>query len=87
MQIDVTYFDIQRGKRTKSNACPVALAIKRAVDSHWLVSVIPGNAHFYGSIAVENRSLPRQVTEFIEAFDAGNIVAPISFEIEDLPTL
>ena len=86
MIIDVTYFDILRGKRTKTNACPVALAIKRAVNPLWRVSVIPTNVHFYHSISEYNRLIPPEVTEFIKAFDAGRLIAPFSFVLEDLPT-
>ena len=86
MIIDVTYFDINRGKRRKANTCPVALALKRTINPLWRVSVIPNNVHFYHNMSEENRTLPHEATEFIEAFDAGNIVAPFSFEIDDLPT-
>ena len=86
MIIDVTYFDIQRGKRQNAKACPVALGIKRAINPLWHVYVIPNNVHFYHSISDENRLLPQEAVIFIADFDAGNIVAPFSFEIDDLPT-
>ena len=87
MIIDVTYSDIMRGKRTKTNACPVALAIKRTVNPSWNVSVIPTNVHFFHNISEVNRLIPPEVTEFIKAFDAGRLIAPFSFVLEDLPTI
>ena len=86
MIVNVTQEDIQRGKRAETNACPVAMAIKQTIGPLWCVSVIPNNVYFYRGIAEENRLLPQEATEFIETFDAGNIVAPFSFEIDDLPT-
>ena len=86
MIVNVTQEDIQHGQRAKTNACPVALAIKQTIGPFWRVSVISHNAYFYRDTAEEIRLLPQETTEFIKAFDAGNIVAPFSFEIDDLPT-
>ena len=86
MIITVTQEDIQHGERATTNFCPVALAIKQTIGPFWRVSVIPNNVYFHHGIAKESRLLPQEATEFIQAFDADNIVAPFSFEIDDLPT-
>ena len=85
--------DILRRKRHKNNACPVALAVllKRTINPiSRNVSVIPATmpGRFYHNNSEMNRlRLSDKTTEFIADFDAGNIVAPFSFEIDDLPTL
>ena len=58
MIVNVTQENIQRSKRAKTNACPVALAIKQTIGPFWHVSVIPNNVYFYRGIAEENRPPP-----------------------------
>ena len=73
--IKVTAKDIESGKREQSGFCPVALALRRTFrearvwkDELWLGS---------------NRSIPtpRAAASFIERFDDGKKVKPMSFVV------
>ena len=80
MLIEVTQEDIDHGIRNDCTECPVALAIKRASGNWFGVIVLVLNG-----ICVRGRTYrtPRQVAQFIQAYDRGESVGPITFTLED----
>jgi hypothetical protein len=84
-RIEVTRDDIEHGRKGDCIACPVARAISRTLDAPCTVS---HEAWIYGRsrclcdpIRVE---LPHAVEDFIDAFDVGERVEPVSFDL-DIP--
>jgi hypothetical protein len=86
MLIDVTAEDIDAGVKKHCELCAVALAIRRATGQSWRVGVDSQGravAQFRPADGfLQFRILPRVVTEFVLAFDAGGrrAVGPIRFE-------
>ncbi len=76
MRITVTKRDIANGKRESELHCPITLAMRRTTRQ----AVYVDSALAY--IAGEVFELPSAATRFIESFDAGKSVKPISFYIE-----
>ena len=72
MLIKVTKDHIENGKIGQPDCCPIALA-----SGFENVSVFVDEIRCYG----EAYELPMIAQEFIENFDGGNEVKPISFEI------
>lgn len=86
MRIEVTQEDINNGRRKSCNACPVALAVKRATQARE-VSIHEQVGYFAASSFVTHMDvfdLPSEAIEFIDNFDYGNSVRPFAFEVEDL---
>ena len=75
LPVEVLERDIIEGKRSDCWACPIALALRRAVGDqvHVYFSTISDGG------GVWRRQLPREAVEFQRAFDAGEWVAPFRF--------
>jgi hypothetical protein len=72
MTIVVTQHDIDNGIRPSTCFCPIALAVKRAINDTCTV----GRSYIlYKGI----RALPLEAVEFIALFDSGQVVKPFSF--------
>ena len=89
MKINVTQKDIDKARRlTEDNesmliyACPVSLAAKRSFRTEYIISytssIIKGK-----SLPKKFYSLPDEASQFIMAFDKGEKVEPIKFEVEE----
>ena len=91
MRIQVTQDHIDRGRESRQRTprslcktCPVALALADAgfrdprvfPDMFWVWTD--------GATIRRVSGLPREVTEWISAFDAKRNVEPFSFDIEDV---
>lgn len=88
--ITVTEDDIQRGERMEVSACPVALALRRDLrvpDEIGLEVQYPGAVlyRFDGGEFWHILELPSAVNWWISRYDSGDVVSPISFEV-DLPS-
>ena len=80
MNITVTKNDIEQGQRRDPEQCAVARALVRAGLNHFGVmgpSVMVGD-RWGGLTSVR---IPREVSDWIFNFDAGNAVSPISFDL------
>jgi len=80
MRIKVTKADIKRGIKRSCSACPVTLAVKRYVKNKFFVSSSPYSISL-GSVHYE---IPRVARDFINAFDRGMLVEPMTFELSKL---
>lgn len=82
MTIHVTQEDIDTGQRNKPWACPVALAIKRAMPTH-VVEAGPEVVYLHkpGDLANTAYHTPITASFFIENFDNGAPVSPFSFDL------
>ena len=84
----VTTEDIRRGAKCEPEHCPIAIAIERTVGN------VPGFAAvgtywWYwqrGETTVQRGRLPVAVSRFVQDFDSGKEVKPITFLIEMPPT-
>ncbi len=80
--ISVTEQDIKDGLRGDNCFCPVARATRRVIKGHLTVeSSYMTLRTRKGLTCIET---PKIVQDFISAFDSGNYVEPISFELEEL---
>src|SRR5262249_31122309 len=80
MRITVTQEDIEQGRRNEPNACAVARAFLRAgVDHFGLLGARVMVANRVGHLV--SLLLPRPVRNWIQDFDAGRLVVPITFDI------
>lgn len=85
MRINVTRQDILTGKPGEILDCPVQHALRRRVKPEYGVAVggfsmfiddhSTGGIHYRGS-------LPGKVTDWINRFDSGELMHPITFDIE-----
>lgn len=81
LRVEVTAEDIANGKREDSESCPIALALLRcdgvfgAEVNEDITTVTPDDDRLSGSP-------PKEASDFIDNFDAGNDVEPFAFEIE-----
>jgi hypothetical protein len=85
MLVEVTQEDIDRGRRLHGTACPVSLALSRAVGR--TVSVNGYECRIWHPLR-DNRDyveLPVDVTKRIETFDSTGAMTPFSFVISQLP--
>lgn len=76
-KITVTQEDIEKGRRGDYGACPIALAIKRAIPDGGFISVddeeiLVGHNRFESIEAVWS---------FVYSFDAGDAVEPFEFTL------
>lgn len=81
VKIKVTETDIAKGRKKQCKRCPIALAARRAgvirpeVDP-WTMSARSKRGHDAGWFFC---SLPKKARHFVERFDDGLEVKPISF--------
>ena len=68
-RVDVTQDDIAHGVRGNARQCPIARAWNRATG---------GGLSLY----LPTTSLPPVAQQFMARFDAGQVVHPITFEME-----
>jgi hypothetical protein len=83
-QINVTAKDIAKGTRGNVTSCPVARAFNRATKDCWKVTTsLLGDRSFARrqTRTIEVR-LPERVHNFIRAFDEGEPVVPLRFNLE-----
>lgn len=85
--ISVTKEDIKRGVPGNGESCPVALAIRRAINNNYVM--VHTSGCFAGNLCYFHRFSSKQ-TRFIESFDTKGVfgvimkflfVRPMSFEI------
>lgn len=81
MRIQVTAEDIAAGKPGEMCACPIALAVARAVPCERICVSAFGIALEQGQDLLYAR-LPGRADQFIKAFDDGEPVGEIEFELE-----
>jgi len=85
MWIRVTQLDINRGVKCSTEKCPVARAIRRAVNWNKSVSVGSGSMTFSSPNGQErDASLPERASDFIDSFDRigpNPYNGPFSFQI------
>jgi hypothetical protein len=85
--VDVTATDIQSGKPGNCCMCPIALAVNRTLAVGLLCVSFNDSIMIRNDKRVEKATkayLPREATDFIDAFDNLASVEPFSFTI-DLP--
>jgi hypothetical protein len=78
--VEVTAEDIEQGMPGVTDACALALAIRRVTGEPFLVG-----AHGFGISEDEDDddiALPVHVVEFRREYDRGNEVTPFSFTLE-----
>lgn len=85
--INVTQDEINRGERNKCKSCPIALSIIRSVDyPHVYVGkniVTFYTSHDFSRILPSKIvKLPKEIQNWIYAFDSKMPVMPISFELD-----
>lgn len=80
MRIEVTAEDIAQGSVRNPFQCPVALALKRAINNP---NVSVGVYSAYTANDKPER-LPVAVTRWITDFDSGRGVQPFNFELPDV---
>lgn len=78
IDVEVTPYHIEHGKKSKCVECPVALAIRETYPKY-LVSVGP----YECQVGHFKYDLPQNVRAFICAFDLGCSVKPLKFTLED----
>lgn len=81
LAVEVTKRDIARGERNCGVSCPIALAMKRIGYPCFVgrdeFSELRGD-----KFSVE---LPEVAKRFMEDFDSGNVVHPVTFTIPNWP--
>lgn len=85
--VDVTTPDIRHGVAQDCEECPVAQALERVVRADIRLAVRSGFVTFYqtpGDSAAVSIALPWAAREFVERFDEGLGVEPLTFEL-DIP--
>ena len=78
VKVEVTAKDIKNGRRCDPNACPIALAAKRATKGR----IIRALDNFFR--LNDESTLPhslKRVAKFIQNFDSSKPVKPFSFTI------
>lgn len=81
MTIHVTAEDIATGVRGECMTCPVAIAVNR-VTRTWCYVFSDGHIGIHGDQWIE---APREVSMFLQMFDAGLPVTPFTFELDIEP--
>lgn len=82
-KVDVTYKDLAEGVPGEADACPVALALKRTFPTATKIFV-SSSIEIVGESQIQI-STPLDVYNKIKTFDAGDPIAPFSFELNFLP--
>lgn len=81
IKVSVTKNDIRRGVAQRTDRCPVALAVTRALRSQAFVETDEIRVH----IPVPCRmTTPRKAAQFIQSFDGGQKVNPFTFYLRKL---
>lgn len=81
-KIYVTWSDIKRGEREKTDRCPVARAIKRKLKFKGTVRVCGDFVGLQTFFSTDSIDLPLKVTRFTTAFDRNRPVKPFSFMLK-----
>lgn len=76
VKISVTDEDIKYGHRGCSGSCPVALALGRLFDHECAVTAT--NAY----VSSKKARMPANASYWVVAFDRGEPVQPIEFDLE-----
>ena len=80
MRIEVTHEDIERGRPKSREACPIAHAIRRQSNLHF-IEVNPCTLRWCEGSKVKRRPLPEEARDFIREFDNAGPVRPFAFDI------
>ena len=80
MLVKLTQDDIEMGLRYSHNCCPVSKAVMRALGEQGKFFSVSIGLYII-KIDKNNIGLPKFVTQWIEAFDRGEKVSPVEFEI------
>jgi hypothetical protein len=84
MRVEVTAGDIAAGKADDCTECPVALALNRATRKAWWVEYDAAFQRWTPSRRLKPMlRLTSLVSEWIQAYDRGEAVAPFAFELPD----
>ena len=83
MKIKVERRHLREGVPEDETACPVALAIKEQVDWARDVEVDGLSILVRGETGTDVRKCPREIAEYVEAFDNGENLRPREFETWD----
>jgi len=78
IKIEVNKFDILMGARFCPLFCPVSRAISREIGGYCRVS----SNLVFDLKGIKLFKLPKEVIKFIDDFDKGKEVEPITFELE-----
>jgi hypothetical protein len=81
-QISVTLDDIQHGERKSCTNCPVARAIGRHLPAWVSVEVGPLHIKYIGQSSEGFITTPHRARLFMDVFDIGAPVKPISFMLD-----
>lgn len=84
LKIDVTAEDIAKGIQNDCEACPIALALSRAVPGADFIEV-DGDANYELDDVTYYARFPESAKNFVTRFDAGETVEPFTFEAEFAP--
>lgn len=85
--IRVTQDDIKQGTKGSCTGCPIALAIGRILNPNYYVTVGRSSIMLYAVIRFFcewRMEPPKEVSDFIVAFDKRQVVEPFEFEV-DIP--
>lgn len=88
LNVDVTTYHIRNGERKNCERCAIAMAITPLLPVKHHASVSPEAVHVRhdrGMLGYEFKGispLPQVAIEWIEQYDSGLPVKPITFEIE-----
>jgi hypothetical protein len=80
--IEITLADIENGRDNACTLCPLALALHRLTGVRWFVSpddVVPLVA--VGAPDFPHILLPAAARDWIDRYDGGHRMEPISFEL------
>lgn len=89
LTVEVTYADIEFGRRKSYNACPIARAVMRALGLAWEGRESSLWGGFQRGVDVsttsimavgQEYSLPARAQFFIQRFDDGRECIPMTFE-------
>ena len=85
MIVQVSKGHIKRGTACSSLYCPVALAIKCAIEFRSDVVVSPKNRDLRGGIKIGDKHYlaPRSVERFVKRFDHIKPVKPFNFKLKE----
>lgn len=78
MHFQMTDYELEHGEACHSGLCPVALCLQRTTGERWDVGDVTCAREAEPDI---NYPLPDVVVAFVAAFDAGEDVGPIEFDL------
>ena len=85
VKVQVTQDHITRGKRRIGYSCPVALALRDALSDDLLDSFL-GDLIYVGrwaaSVGDFHYDLDSSLVNYIHAFDGGEIIAPVTLDVD-----